>query len=156
LHLHADMQSAVEWRPVTMWLPALTLQLRAPGRALQQSTTPPADGIAAPNSTDVASVDTPEALLAALEEGVAHVVVIDHLDFASLPPVDSNTSSSIRYALLRANSTKSIRVCSQTLLCSFSPAMHCVKVTRFCARTECRCITTWNLVLVTIVSEFGK
>lgn len=57
-------------------------------------------------------VDTPEALLSALQEGVEHVVVVKHMDLSSLPPVEFSTDGSIGdSAVLMAGSTKSIRVC---------------------------------------------
>jgi hypothetical protein len=55
-------------------------------------------------------VDTPEALLAALQAGVDHVVVVNHLDLTSLLPAAASTTPGTSEPLLLARDTKSIRV----------------------------------------------
>lgn len=89
--------------------------LREARRALRDSAPQ-----AAESSAIHEEVDTPEALLAALQDGVEHVVVVKHMDLSSLPAAELSSSGIIGDAgILLAESTKSIRVCIHPLcLCA--------------------------------------
>lgn len=95
-------------------------QLTTSRRTLRQAEPPLAgstDDIVV-SSVTREEVDTPEALLGALQEGVAHVVVVNHLDLTSLPLVPAGNASSIYNASLVPDRTKSIRVrVRQRFLC---------------------------------------
>lgn len=98
--------------------------LEAPCRALLQASPPVGveDKATTTGSVTHEEVDTPAGLLAALQKGVDHVVVVNHLDLTSLPSISSSITGSSSDALLLADSTKSIRVCALVLCAASVPA----------------------------------